>query len=455
MTKKTILIKPYSAYEREQSQTEDAELTHVESSAPAGEYLRRFWQPIALSSELGELPKKVRMFGEPLVLFRTKSGTPGLLELHCSHRGTSLEFGICEDEGLRCCYHGWLFGVDGTILETPGDPPESTLRHNVCHGAYPVIEYKGLIFGYFGPPELKPEFPIYDSYEREGDRLVPYAITYPCNWLQVHENVMDPAHAVFLHTRISFTQFAEVWGELPEMDFVPTPTGMVYVTTRRWGDNVWVRSNDILLPNLAQVGHIWEDGAEPKAFSRVAITRWTTPVDNTTCRIIGWRHFHPDADPRGIADERLCGVESVDFFGQNGDRPYEERQRMPGDFDAQVSQRPIAVHQMENLTRCDRGVAMLRQLLRRQIKRVAEGQPPTLSPVRAGGLVPTYAHDTVVQIPAADAADAQADAERLREIAKAITSIVVKGDHHQAVDRDERVRALIGAYVDAQRQAVS
>lgn len=454
-TKKTILIKPYSAYEREQSTTEDAELTHVEGNAPAGEYLRRFWQPIALSSELGELPKKVRMFGEPLVLFRTKSGTPGLLELHCSHRGTSLEFGICEDEGLRCCYHGWLFGVDGTILETPGDPPESTLRHNVCHGAYPVIEYKGLIFGYFGPPELKPEFPIYDSYEREGDRLVPYVITYPCNWLQVHENVMDPAHAVFLHTRISFTQFAEVWGELPEMDFVPTPTGMVYVTTRRWGDNVWVRSNDILLPNLAQVGHIWEDGAEPKAFSRVAITRWTTPVDNTTCRIIGWRHFHPEADPRGIADESLCGVESVDFFGQNGDRPYEDRQRMPGDFDAQVSQRPIAVHQMENLTRCDRGVAMLRQLLRRQIKRVAEGQAPTLSPVRSGGLVPTYAHDTVVQIPAAESADPHADTERLREIAKAITNIVVKGAHHEAVDRDAQVHALIRAYVDAQRETVS
>ena len=452
MDKKVVLIKPYSAYEREHATTEDTELTHVEGRSPAGEYLRRFWQPVALSSEVGELPHKVRMFGEPLVLFRSKSGALGLLELHCSHRGTSLEFGICEDEGLRCCYHGWLFGVDGTILETPGDPPESTLRHKVCHGAYPVMEYKGLIFGYFGPPELKPEFPIYDTFEGVDDRLVPYVITYPCNWLQVHENVMDPAHAVFLHTRISFTQFADVWGELPEMDFVPTPTGMVYVTTRRWGDNVWVRSNDILLPNLAQVGHIWEDGTVPKEFARVAITRWTTPVDNTTCRIIGWRHFHPDADPRGIADESLCGVESVDFFGQNGERPYEDRQRMPGDFDAQVSQRSIAVHQMENLTRCDRGVAMLRQLLRRQIKRVAEGQAPTQSPLRSEGRVPTYAHDTVMQIPVDGSADAQADAERLREIAKAVTDIVVKGAHQEEAHRDERIRELVRAFTASQRE---
>jgi len=439
MDKKTILIKPYSAYERQPTPPENAELTHVEKGSPLGEYLRRFWQPVALSAELGELPKAVRMFGEDLVLFRTKSGTPGLLEKHCSHRGTSLEFGICEDEGLRCCYHGWLFGVDGRILETPGDPPESRLRHSVCHGAYPVIEYRGLIFGYFGPAEHKPEFPLYDTYELSDDRLVPYCVTYPCNWLQVHENVMDPAHAVFLHTRISFTHFAEAWGELPEMDFVPTPTGMIYVTARRWKDKVWVRSNDIVLPNLAQVGHIWEDGQTDKAFNRVAITRWTTPIDNHTCRIIGWRHFHPDMDPRGIADESRCGVESIDFFGQDGERDYEDRQRMPGDFDAQVTQRAIAIHELENLTRCDRGIAMLRQLIKRETRKVAQGEAPSLSPLRSNALTPTYCHDTVVSIPESGGDDKAL----VREIGKAITDIVVRGDYQEADDRARQIRQRI------------
>ena len=454
MSQKVFLIKPYSAYERAQPPAEDADLTHVERGSLAGEYLRRYWQPIVLSAELDELPIKVRMFGETLVMFRAKNGQVGLLEPHCSHRGTSLEFGICEENGLRCCYHGWLYGVDGRVLETPGDPPESTMRHSICHGAYPVHEYKGLIFAYFGPPALKPEFPIYDSFEYPGDRLVPYCITYPCNWLQVHENVMDPAHGVFLHTRISFSQFADVWGELPEMDFVQTPAGMIYVTTRRWQDNVWVRSNDILLPNIAQVGHVWEDGATPKEFSRVAITRWTTPIDNTNCRIIGWRHFHPDADPRSLADESLCGVESVDFFGQDGARPYKDRQRIPGDFDAQVSQRPIAVHALENLTRCDKGVAMLRQLLRRHIRRVAEGEQSSPSQVRSGGLIPTYTHDTVMLIPVGDESE-RSDVELLRNVGKAITEIVVKGDHHLEPDRLQRVRALIQDYVRQQRELVA
>jgi phenylpropionate dioxygenase-like ring-hydroxylating dioxygenase large terminal subunit len=110
---------------------------------------------------------------------------------------------MCESNGLRCCYHGWLFAPSGKILDTPGDPPDSTLKDRLYHGAYPAKEYKGLIFGYFGDPEEVPDFPIYDSFEYEGDELRPYSIHYPCNWLQVHENVMDPAHAVFLHTRIS------------------------------------------------------------------------------------------------------------------------------------------------------------------------------------------------------------------------------------------------------------
>lgn len=448
MKRKIFPLKPYSAYERGELPPEEAELTHVGRGSPAGEYLRRYWQPVALSSELGELPLKVRMFGEDLVLFRAKNGSVGLLERHCSHRGTSLEYGICEDEGLRCCYHGWLFAVDGRILETPGDPPHSTLRHSICHGAYPAMEYKGLVFGYFGPPDKKPEFPVYDSFEYPGDRLVPYYITYPCNWLQVHENVMDPAHGVFLHTRISFSQFADVWGQLPEMDFVQTPTGMIYVTSRRWEGNVWVRSNDILLPNLAQVGHIWEDGAAPKEFSRVAITRWTTPIDDTTCRIIGWRHFHPDADPRGLADEAACGVESVDFFGQNGNRPYEDRQRIPGDYDAQVSQRPIAIHALENLTLCDRGVATLRRLLRREIQRMREGGDPGVSPLRSDGLIPTYTHDTVVPVGPASGDDA-ADRQQVRDVGKAVTAIVVDGDHQGLPDRHARVRALIRQYGDS------
>ena len=103
----------YGGYFHRNVPEEDAELTHVGAGTPGGEYLRRFWQPVCFSDDLKDLPLRVKMLGEDLVAFRDRRGAVGLLELHCPHRGTSLEFGLVGDQGIRCCYHGWLFGADG------------------------------------------------------------------------------------------------------------------------------------------------------------------------------------------------------------------------------------------------------------------------------------------------------------------------------------------------------
>ena len=86
---------------------EDGELTHVGPRTPCGEYMRRFWLPVAMSSQLGDLPVAVRILGEDLVVFRDRGGRAGLLHRHCAHRRASLEFGRIEERGIRCCYHGW------------------------------------------------------------------------------------------------------------------------------------------------------------------------------------------------------------------------------------------------------------------------------------------------------------------------------------------------------------
>src|SRR6202140_2516914 len=123
-----FLNTPYSAYHHRERPAQDEELTRVGPGSPCGEYLRRFWQPVILASELGEVPRRVRILGEDLVAFRDRSGAIGLLELHCPHRGTSLEFGLIGDNGIRCCYHGWRFGVDARILEPRGSPPTAPSR---------------------------------------------------------------------------------------------------------------------------------------------------------------------------------------------------------------------------------------------------------------------------------------------------------------------------------------
>ena len=150
---------PYGGYHQREVPQEDPELTHVGPGTPCGEYMRRFWWPVCLSEQVTELPLAIRILGEDLVAFRDKSDRIGVLHRHCSHRGTSLEYGIPSERGIRCCYHGWLFDVDGRILETPGEPSDSKLKDSFVHGAYPAFEYQGLVFAYLGPPEEKARFP--------------------------------------------------------------------------------------------------------------------------------------------------------------------------------------------------------------------------------------------------------------------------------------------------------
>jgi phenylpropionate dioxygenase-like ring-hydroxylating dioxygenase large terminal subunit len=125
-----------------------------------------------------------------------------------------------------------------------------------------------------GQPDQQPPFPIYDSYSRLGYRLMPgQKYFYPCNWLQIMENAMDPAHTAFFQTIVSGAIFTDEFGALPELDFVETPIGVTYIATRRVGDNVWTRMVDAVLPNLQQVGPIWEDGGREHASSGPMMSR--------------------------------------------------------------------------------------------------------------------------------------------------------------------------------------
>jgi nitrite reductase/ring-hydroxylating ferredoxin subunit len=401
---------PYSAYYHREQPREDEELTHVGPDTPCGEYLRRFWQPIVLSEELRDLPRRVRIMGEDLVVFRDQSGAVGLLELHCPHRGTSLEYGLIERHGIRCCYHGWLCDVDGKILDTPGEPSDSTLKERLYQGAYPVHEYQGLVFAYMGPPNKQPPFPLLDTFDLPGYQLVAQTgYVWPCNWLQIKENSMDPAHLAFLHTIPGSMGFTADLGALGEWDYMETDTGMVYIDTRRQGDRVWVRVADFIVPNIHQFPPNADPMAQRTSLNRPSTTRWAVPLDDTHTMQIGFQRAPEGQQPRPNAG-----------FGQDGDRPYAERQRVPGDYDAQVSiHGGIARHGLEHLAATDRGITMLRNLLRRGIRAVQRGEDSTPALYQEGQIVPTYAHDRVISgIPTAPTP--AADSELLRQIGRQV-----------------------------------
>jgi nitrite reductase/ring-hydroxylating ferredoxin subunit len=149
----------------------DPEITGSDAATPMGEFMRRYWQPVCLSEELTDLPHPIRIMGEDLIAFRDLSGRVGVVHRQCSHRGTSLEFAILTERGIRCCYHGWLFDIDGTIMETPGEPENSRgvgmpRRLSGTGTPWPGLRLHGAARGQARFSGLRPD-------QRQGDQGLP------------------------------------------------------------------------------------------------------------------------------------------------------------------------------------------------------------------------------------------------------------------------------------------
>ncbi|MEQ8370889.1 MAG: aromatic ring-hydroxylating dioxygenase subunit alpha [Alphaproteobacteria bacterium] len=434
---------PFSGYYTASQPEPDNDLTRTGPGTPCGEYMRRYWQPIAILEELppDNRPYALNVLGEELVLFKDLSGHWGLLHAHCAHRQASLEFGIVCDHGIRCCYHGWQFDVDGTLLYAGAEPENSPLFKRVRQGAYPVQEYKGILFAYMGPPDHKPDFPIYDTFTLPDVEAKPYSIDMPCNWLQIGENVVDPYHTVFLHTRVSGTQFSDAFAQLPHVEWfeMPSGSGLYLFNVRRVQDNLWIRVQEAIRPNFSQTGDIWQDPKTEKIFNRVGLSKWMTPMTDTTTKVIGWRWFGEHLDSSGKADWDSVGRNKIDFEGQTEQRTYEERQKRPGDYEAIASQGPITLHKKENLGMSDGGVALYRRLLRRNIQMLQDGEPLP-EPVRNGdGTLATYSQDTVLRVPPAN----EDDKGKRVEIARNVARFVVESDTLAPAARTAEIRRRI------------
>ncbi len=430
---------PYSGYFKRDVPAEDPELTHVGPGTACGEYLRRYWQPVAMSNEVSDLPVAIRILGEDLVLFRDKAGTLGLLHRHCAHRGASLEFGIIMDCGIKCCYHGWHFDVDGRLIDAPSEPLGSPVRDKVVQGAYPLHEINGLVFAYMGPPDKKPDFPIYDTMNIESTESKTFSLSMPANWLQVYENTQDPIHVIHLHALSSGVQFGAASGVEQLIDYRTTPLGMMNVQTRRVGDHLWTRTTDSIFPNGNQTGAIWEEAEEKKIFQRVSMLRWMVPIDDTNTLTIGWRYFSKQLDPRGQDDPSQVGKETIDFIGQTSGRSYEEQQRQPGDYEVQVSQRPIAIHALEHRVTSDRGVSKLRKMLRDRVRAHSKTGEASMPELNEDSIVSTYCQDTVYPVSAVGE-----DEKLMRKFGGRVADTVLECGSKPAAKRIELIEKVCG-----------
>ena len=350
------------------------ELTEVGPGTPMGELLRRYWHPIGLAADATDTPRQVRVLGEDLILFRDKQGRAGLVYPHCAHRGTSLLYGKVEENGIRCCYHGWLFSADGRCLEQPCEPEGGKFRDKVRQPWYPVQERYGLVWAYMGPPEKKPTLPRYEALENldpgefleANDRSIggggPQIID--CNWLHHYENLVDPFHVVVLHSTFSGTQFVEQMALMPQVTWDKVELGVRTTSVRQLDDGkTFRRVSQAAIPTLRVI-------PSPRLgkFGRVESLGWILPIDD--------HHFRIYVVGRVSEAGELAKMRSR----QNGklweELTEEEHRASPGDYEAMVSQGKIARHSEEHLATSDRGIVMLRRFLQAQVEAVQRGEDP-------------------------------------------------------------------------------
>ena len=352
-------------------------LTRIGPGAPMGALLRHYWQPVAAIVELEKRwTKKVRLLGENLVLFRDRRERLALIEEQCPHRGASFLHGIPTEDGIRCPYHGWEFNGQGTCLSQPNERDNPSFREKVCTTAYPVEEMGGLVWAYLGP-EPRPLLPRFDGFVHEGTVRMLGRALLPVNWLQIMENSMDPIHTEWLHGHhYEFLKEQEgvkvaISAHHEKIDFREFEFGLtkhrLLAGHSEDGDD-WRIGHPVVFPNMLAVGN----GDDTSRYYSFQIR---VPADDEHTLHLWYNAYVP---PEGVAvpphlTERLH-VYDVPFRDADGEFIVDNVDGQ--DMMAWITQGPIADRTRENLGASDKGVAIYRRVLRRELKKIAAGQDP-------------------------------------------------------------------------------
>ena len=382
-------------------------ITRTGAGTPAGDLMRRYWQPAALVDELsGNRPvKPVRLFGEDLVIFKDEKGHYGLLGRRCPHRGTDLAYGRLEDGGLRCAFHGWLFDVHGKCLETPAEPDDSNLCANVRQKSYPVVEKSGILFAYLGPAE-PPAFPHFDCFVAPESHTFAFKGMIECNWLQSLEVGIDPVHTSFLHRFFEDEDPSQAYGKLfrdtsrdsdmpmsrimreftrPRIEVEPTEFGFRLVTLRQISDaSTHVRVTNLMFPNAFVIPMSRE----------MTITQWHVPVDDTKHYWYAiFTSFGTPVDKDEMRRQRLALYQLPDYFPNKnksndyGFDPHEQQHETYTGMGADInvhdqwaceSMGAIQDRTSEHLGTSDKAISAYRKLLRQAIEQAGKGEKPIM-----------------------------------------------------------------------------
>lgn len=355
----------------------------VAPSSLAGRYMRSFWQPICLASQIKPgraLP--IHALGESFTLYRTPDGACRLTEFRCPHRRTQLSTGRVEADGIRCLYHGWKFRMDGQCVEVPGEDNQNYINR-IKLKTYPVQEYLGLIFAFVGDGE-PPELPRFTAIETAG-HIDASMYTREYNYFQNIENGVDEVHVNFTHSTGVFENSGLI-EEVPQIQAEETSYGLIEKAIRS-GDRV--RETQFLMPNMLMLKlppHVQGESDWRNYIS------WRVPISETlhmTFIVMGISVFGEDKEKflenQRLQEEKIAKLEPFKdvarrvLAGEITISEVEPRPDLTGiqDYVTQIGQGIITDRSAERLGRSDIAIVLLRKLWDRELTLLSEGKPLT------------------------------------------------------------------------------
>ena len=156
------------------------------------------WYLAAWASEVSTAPLARRICNRPVVLFRMADGQAVALLDSCAHRGAPLSLGTVVPQGIRCNYHGVVFGPSGRCAAIPN---QSMIPEAACVTAFPLVEKDQMLWIWIGDPARADASLIVD-YPFHGDPRWPCRQTMTpvaSHFLLIADNLLDATHLAYVH----------------------------------------------------------------------------------------------------------------------------------------------------------------------------------------------------------------------------------------------------------------
>lgn len=163
------------------------------------EFVKNNWYAAAWSDEIKHQLLARTILAEEIVLYRTSQGAVVAFADLCPHRLLPLSKGELRGDHLQCGYHGMTFDRQGNCVSIPAQkkiPKSAKLRQ------YAVAENMGLVFLWMGDPEKADRSQLYDLpqyHDPQWDAVHGEGLTIHSHYLNVADNLCDPAHVAFVH----------------------------------------------------------------------------------------------------------------------------------------------------------------------------------------------------------------------------------------------------------------